>query len=367
MSLYPQKATTMSKKEEKSPSSDNLQAQKSPPAPRSATSGKSNKTEAKSADSGKPNKAEVKSTDSTVKKSSSSESANKEKPPKPATTPTAKAPKPEETKPSAKSESKPETKSESKSKASSKPEETKPTTPEPEETKPASSSKPGATKPPAPKADEVKLSGLYAFKLAMSSLYDKKGNVMPVTFLEVKPWVVSQIKQNEKEGYNSVQVACMPQKNSRSSKALKAHLSPAGFADGARYVREIRQTSVENIKVGQSVSIHSLQKGDRVKLSAVSKGHGFAGVVKRWGFKGGPASHGSKTHRMGGSIGNRTEPGRVMPGKKMPGHYGVENTSLKKVQVVDVISDKNLIVVKGPVPGSRNGLVFLRKQDSAKA
>ena len=211
----------------------------------------------------------------------------------------------------------------------------------------------------APVKEEVKLSGLYAFKLAMSSVYDEKGRFTPVTFLEVKPSVVSQIKKEGKEGYNSVQVACMPQKNNRCSKAIKTHLSSSGFTEGARYIREIRQNSVENIKVGQSVSIHSIQKGDKVKVQSISKGHGFAGVVKRWGFKGGPASHGAKTHRTSGSIGNRTEPARVMPGKKMPGHYGVEKISLRSVQVMDVVEDKNLIVLKGPVPGARNSLVFL--------
>ena len=208
--------------------------------------------------------------------------------------------------------------------------------------------------------EAVKLSGLYAFKLAMSSVYDEKGRFTPVTFLEVKPLMVSQVKRKEKEGYNSVQIACMPQKNNRSSKALKNHLSAAGFSEGARYVREIRQDSVDNIEVGQPVSIHSVQKGDKVKLHSISKGHGFAGVVKRWGFKGGPASHGAKTHRTSGSIGNRTEPARVMPGKKMSGHYGVEKVSLRNVQVVDVIEEKNLIVVKGSVPGARNSLVFLQ-------
>ena len=147
-------------------------------------------------------------------------------------------------------------------------------------------------------------------------------------------------------------------KNSRYTKALKSHLSKAGLSKGASHIREIRQESVENIKVGQPVSIHSFQKGDKVKLQAISKGHGFAGVVKRWSFKGGPASHGAKTHRTSGSIGNRTEPARVMPGKKMAGHYGVEKVSLKNVKVMDVISEENLIVVRGSVPGARNTLVF---------
>lgn len=209
--------------------------------------------------------------------------------------------------------------------------------------------------------EAVKLSGLYAFKLSMSSIYDEKGQFTPVTFLQMKPWVVSQVKTKEKEGYNSVQVACVSQKNKPYAKALKNHLSKAGLSKGASHIREIRQESVENIEVGQPVSIHSVQKGDKVKLQAISKGHGFAGVVKRWSFKGGPASHGAKTHRSSGSIGNRTEPARVMPGKKMAGHYGVETVSLKNVKIMNVVSEENLIVVKGSVPGARNTLVFLSR------
>ena len=222
-------------------------------------------------------------------------------------------------------------------------------------------------KPSEPaKEQEAKLSGLYAFKLKMSSLYDEKGHWIPVTFLKFEPWVVSQIKTPKKEGYSSVQIACKPQKNNRSSKALKNHLAPAGFKEGARYIREIRQAKVDPIKIGQKLSIHSLKKGDRVLVQAISKGHGFTGVVKRWGFKGGPASHGSSIHRTSGSIGNRTEPARVMPGKKMAGHYGVEQVSLKNVPVVDVVADDNLIIVKGPVPGARNGLVYLSLQQGSE-
>ena len=211
--------------------------------------------------------------------------------------------------------------------------------------------------------EEIKLNSLYAFKLAMSSIYTEKGQVVPVTFLQFKPWLVSQIKKKEKEGYNSVQLACVSGKKKACSKVMKNHLSSAGLSEKPLFIREIKEQSVDHIKVGQVLSINSLQKGDRVKLQAVSKGHGFAGVVKRWGFKGGPASHGSKTHRTGGSIGNRTEPARVMPGKKMAGHYGVEKTSLKNVQIMDVISSENLIVVKGPVPGARKGLVLLSKME----
>ena len=215
-------------------------------------------------------------------------------------------------------------------------------------------------------AEQIKLSGLYAFKLGMSSIYDEKGRFTPVTLLQFKPWFVSQIKTQKKEGYSSVQVACKAQKNKRVSKPLIKHLTPAGFKEGAAYIKEVRQDSTENIKLGQEVSINSLEKGDIVRLTGVSKGHGFAGVVKRWNFKGGPASHGSTTHRSSGSIGNRTEPARVMPGKKMAGHYGVEQMSIRNVKVMDVVSDEKLIIVKGAVPGARNSLVYLHKNSKTE-
>ena len=130
----------------------------------------------------------------------------------------------------------------------------------------------------------LKLSGLYAFKLGMSAIYNDKGVFTPITILQFRPWLVSQVKTMDKEGYCSVQLACGPQKNKRCPKSLSSHLLAAGFKEGAAYVREVRQDSSADIKVGQSVSIHSLQKGDVVTLSGVSKGCGFAGVVKRWGF-----------------------------------------------------------------------------------
>ena len=147
---------------------------------------------------------------------------------------------------------------------------------------------------PKQKELDIKLQGLFAFKVAMTSLYDEKGIVVPVTVLDYQPWKVSQIKTKEKEGYSSVQLACSPQKNKRCSKALITHLKPAGFKEGARYIKEIRQEIPEGIKVGQELSIESLKKGDRVKLTSRSKGRGFTGVMKRFGFSGGRASHGAK-------------------------------------------------------------------------
>ena len=212
-----------------------------------------------------------------------------------------------------------------------------------------------------PQRETVKLQGLFAFKRSMTSFYDDNGFRVPVTALKYEPWVVSQIKTSEKEGYSSVQLAGLPQKNGRCKRPLTKHLAPAGFREGARFLREIRQELPEGIKVGQELSIESLKKGDRVQISSRSKGRGFSGTVKRWGFHGGPASHGSKTHRKTGSIGQCAEPARVMPGRKMPGRYGFQKITLNSVLVVDVLPAEGMIFIKGPVSGARNTLVSLRK------
>jgi len=210
----------------------------------------------------------------------------------------------------------------------------------------------------------VKLEGLFAFKMSMSTFYNEKGESVPVTALKYEPCRVSQIKSQKKESYDAVQVAFKAQKNKRCSKALVGHLKASGFKEGARFVREIRQKVPESLKHGQEVSIESLKKGDLVKITSLSKGRGFSGVMKRWNFAGGKASHGSKSHRRTGSIGQHTKPARVMPGRKMPGQYGFKPVSRLKVPVVDVFPEEGIIFVKGSVPGARNTLVSLRKMSS---
>jgi large subunit ribosomal protein L3 len=209
---------------------------------------------------------------------------------------------------------------------------------------------------------EIKLNGLYAFKEGMATVYNEQGEAVPVTVLRYEPWVVSQIKTTEKDGYSAVQVACQPKKAKNSSKAEVGHLKAAGFETGAQFVREMRQDIPEGAAPGSKVSIESLVKGDVVRVTGISKGHGFQGVQKRWNFAGGPASHGSKFHRRPGSSGNRTWPGRVMPGKKFPGHYGVDQVTVKSVQIIEVNPQEGVVMVKGPVPGSRNSLVRLVKE-----
>ena len=205
----------------------------------------------------------------------------------------------------------------------------------------------------------IKLDGLYLFKKSMSSVYNEKGEAVPVTVLQYQPSVVSQLKTKEKDGYQAVQVACVPRR--KVSAAEQGHLKPSGMENGARIIKEIRQPLPEGIGVGQRVDIESLEKGDTVNVVGYSKGRGFAGVMKRWGFAGGPASHGSGFHRRPGSIGNCEDPGRVMPGRKMPGHFGVDRVTVPRTSVVDVIPDENVILVKGPVPGSFNSLVQVVK------
>jgi large subunit ribosomal protein L3 len=211
-------------------------------------------------------------------------------------------------------------------------------------------------------AQGVKLNGLFAHKLGMSSVYGDNGEAIPVTVLKMEAWIVSQVKTKEKDGYTAVQIASRPKKAVNSTQAEKGHLSKAGFENGAHFVKEIRQDLPEGVQVGQRVAIESVAKGDIVRITSRSKGKGFAGSVKRHNFAGGPAAHGSKFHRQPGSSGNRTWPGRVMPGKKFPGHLGDETCTVTNVRIVDVLPAEGIVLVKGPVPGARNTLVKLVKE-----
>jgi large subunit ribosomal protein L3 len=208
----------------------------------------------------------------------------------------------------------------------------------------------------------VVLNGMYGFKVGMATVYNDKGNQIPVTVLKVKPWTVTQIKNKEKDNYSAIQISLLEKAEKRMSKAEKGHLKAVGGKNGARYTKEIRQELPEGVSLGQEVDVTSFEKGQKVKLTAKSKGRGFAGTMKRYNFGGGPASHGSTFHRQPGSIGNCTFPGRVMPGRKMPGHMGDEKVTIKNVEIVDVQAEEGLLLVKGPVPGARNGLVRLQKQ-----
>jgi len=207
----------------------------------------------------------------------------------------------------------------------------------------------------------VQLDGLFAFKLGMSTVFDESGESVPVTVLKYEPWVVSQLKTKDTDGYEAIQIACRPNRAKNTSQAQTGHLKKAGFENGAIIVREMRQSIPEGTEVGQKIDMNSLKKGDTVKVTSVSRGRGFSGVVRRWSFAGGPASHGSGFHRKPGSIGNRTWPGRVIPGKRMAGQYGNEKVTVSNLKIVDVMPEENVLLVRGAVPGSRNTLVKLMK------
>ena len=212
------------------------------------------------------------------------------------------------------------------------------------------------------KNQSVKLNGIFAHKLGMSQVYGENGEQIPVTVLKMDTWVVSQVKTQEKDGYSAVQVAGHAKKAVNTTKAEKGHLKKAGFENGAHHIAEFRLDAPSDATVGSRVSIESLVKGDIVRITSRSKGKGFHGSVRRWGFAGGPASHGSKFHRQPGSSGNRTWPGRVMPGKKFPGHVGDDTVTVRNVRIVDVLASEGIVLVKGPVPGARNTLVKLVKE-----
>lgn len=205
------------------------------------------------------------------------------------------------------------------------------------------------------------MAGLIGRKIGMTQYFNAEGNIIPVTVVETGPCVVVQKKESGKDGYSALQVGFGSKKAQRVNKAAQGHMGKAG--KGAfEVLREFRLDDVSQYEVGQEIKAADLFKvGDRIDVSGISKGHGFAGVIKRWSFSGFPGSHGTHEYfRHGGSIGNRSYPGRVRKGKKMAGHWGNEQISTQNLEVVDIRADENLLFVRGAVPGAKRGVVILR-------
>jgi large subunit ribosomal protein L3 len=206
------------------------------------------------------------------------------------------------------------------------------------------------------------MTGLIGKKIGMTQFYNADGNVVPVTLIQTGPCVVVQKKESAKDGYNALQVGFGRKKSQRVNKPEQGHMAKAG--KGAfEVLKEFRLDDVSQYEVGQEIKAGDLFKaGDRVDVSGTSKGHGFTGVIKRWSFGGFPGSHGTHEYfRHGGSIGNRSFPGRVRKGKKMAGHWGNEQISVQNLEVVDIRPEANLILIKGAVPGARQGIVVVRQ------
>jgi large subunit ribosomal protein L3 len=207
--------------------------------------------------------------------------------------------------------------------------------------------------------------GLIGKKLGMTGLFTNDGRYFPVTVVQVGPCVVTQIKTIETDGYNALQLGFGEKKPSRINKPIQGHLKKSG--DGAfAQLREVAVDDPENYTLGQTISLDLFEIGEKVDVVGYSKGRGFSGVMKRHGFSGGRMTHGSHSKRTPGSIGCSAWPAKVIKGKRMPGHYGVERKTIRNLEIVDMRPDENLIMLKGALPGARSAIVTLKKGIFAK-
>ena len=199
--------------------------------------------------------------------------------------------------------------------------------------------------------------GMLGKKIGMTRVYSEQGQAIPVTVIEAGPCVVLQKKTEASDGYNAIQVGFGPKKETRMNKPQAGHCKAAGKG-GFYHIKEFRITDPEAYELGQEIQLAELIKiGDEVHISGTSKGRGFQGVIKRYGFKGGNKTHGSMFHRRPGSIGCSAWPSRVIKGKKMPGRMGNDLLTKKNITVIDVRADENIMLVKGSVPGAKEGLL----------
>ena len=203
--------------------------------------------------------------------------------------------------------------------------------------------------------------GIWGRKLGMTRIFAGDGGAVAVTVIKAGPCPITQVKAAAKDGYNALQIALDAAKEKHVTKALRGHFARAG-AGLFRTVREIRLQETPVQEAGQALTVDLFKAGDKVKVTGTSRGKGFQGVMRRWNFSGQPASHGDeKVPRSAGSVGNRTEPGRVFVGKKMAGHWGNVQVTELNLEVIEVRPDDHVILVKGSVPGPKNGLVLVRK------
>lgn len=204
------------------------------------------------------------------------------------------------------------------------------------------------------------IDGILGKKLGMTQVFASDGTRIPVTIVEAGPCVVLQKKSESKDGYNALQLGFGPKKTHRTNKPMMGHFKAAG--KGAFYrLREVAAENIEEVNVGDEVRCDIFNDGDFVDVAGTSKGKGFQGVVKRWGFSGGRSSHGSQFHRRAGAIGASADPARVFKGKKMAGQMGSERVTVQNLQIVEVRPEQNLILVRGAVPGAKNDVVLIRR------
>ena len=204
------------------------------------------------------------------------------------------------------------------------------------------------------------IEGLLGRKIGMTQVFSAAGEAIPVTVIEVGPCVVTQIRNQERDGYEAVQIGFGEVKPKSLTKPEQGHLAGAGRL--VRHLREFEADNVEDHQVGQVLSADVFEPGEVIDVTGTSKGRGFQGVVRRHGFSGGPKTHGqSDRHRAPGSIGAGTDPGHVWKGTRMAGRMGNRRVTVQNLQVVEVLAEKHLLLVRGSVPGAKNGLVMVRR------
>ena len=200
--------------------------------------------------------------------------------------------------------------------------------------------------------------GLLGNKIGMTQIFDESGNIIPVTILKVGPCIITQIKTEMKDGYNAIQVGYSNTSNKSLTQAELGHLQKSNIQP-LKYLKEFRIDNVDDFEVGQVLNVDLLSINQLVNIKGKTVGKGFSGLQKRHNFTRGPMTHGSKNHRAPGSIGMGTTPGRVLPGKKMPGQLGNKLTTIKKLKVIQLSSEENILIIKGSVPGKPGNLLSI--------
>jgi large subunit ribosomal protein L3 len=201
-------------------------------------------------------------------------------------------------------------------------------------------------------------------KVGMTQIFDETGKVIPVTVIEAGPCVVAQVKTVETDGYNAIQLGFEDVKESKLNKPERAHFTKVGLPL-KKHLREFRVEDFEDLTVGSEIKADAFEAGDKIDVQGTTKGKGFQGVIKRHGQSRGPMGHGSMYHRRPGSMGPTSTPGRVFKGKKLPGHMGRVTVTIQNLDVVKVDMDKNVILIKGSVPGAKGAILKLRKSVKA--
>nr|YP_010207771.1 ribosomal protein L3 [Pseudo-nitzschia delicatissima]UBA14784.1 ribosomal protein L3 [Pseudo-nitzschia delicatissima] len=200
--------------------------------------------------------------------------------------------------------------------------------------------------------------GLLGNKIGMTQIFDESGNIIPVTILKVGPCIITQIKTEMKDGYNAIQVGYSNTSNKSLTQPELGHLQKSNIQP-LKYLKEFRVDTVDEFEVGQVLNVDLLSVNQLVNIKGKTVGKGFSGLQKRHNFTRGPMTHGSKNHRAPGSIGMGTTPGRVLPGKKMAGQLGNKLTTIKKLKVIQLSSEENILIIKGSVPGKPGNLLSI--------